>query len=67
MITLTVNGAVRQLRSPLNVLQLLDQMQLAGKRVAIERNGEIIPRSLYGTTDLVHGDQLEIVAAVGGG
>lgn len=67
MITLTVNGAARQLPSPLNVLQLLDQMQLAGKRVAIERNGEIIPRSLYEATDLVHGDQLEIVVAVGGG
>jgi len=42
-------------------------MELAGKRVAVERNGEIVPRSLYGATSLVDGDQLEIVVAVGGG
>ena len=42
-------------------------MQLTGKRVAVERNGEIVPRSQYAQIDLRDGDQLEIVVAVGGG
>ena len=67
MIELTINGAVRQVPMPLNVMQLLEHMQLTGKRVAIERNGEIVPRSQDLSVELVHGDQLEIVVAVGGG
>ena len=67
MIELTINGAARQVPMALNVMQLLEYMQLAGKRVAVERNGEIVPRSQYSQVELVHGDQLEIVAAVGGG
>ena len=67
MIELTINGAVRQVPMPLNVMQLLEHMQLTGKRVAVERNGEIVPRSQYLSVELVHGDQLEIVVAVGGG
>lgn len=42
-------------------------MQLGGKRVAVERNGEIVPRSQYVQVKLQDGDQLEIVVAVGGG
>lgn len=67
MIQITVNGATRQIPQHFNLMQLLEEMQLAGKRVAIERNGEIVPRSQYATVDLVAGDQLEIVVAVGGG
>ena len=67
VIEITINGAARQLPTPLNMVQLLEHMQLAGKRVAVERNGEIVPRSQYTQVELVHGDQLEIVAAVGGG
>lgn len=67
MITITVNGAMRRVPTPLNVIQLLEHMQLEGRRVAIERNGEIIPRSQYVAVQLIHGDQIEIVAAVGGG
>jgi sulfur carrier protein len=40
---------------------------LQGKRIAVERNGEIVPRSRYPDTPLTHGDRLEIVGAVGGG
>jgi sulfur carrier protein len=40
---------------------------LAGKRLAVERNGEIVPRSRYADTRLGDGDRLEIVVAVGGG
>jgi sulfur carrier protein len=67
LIQVTINGATRQVPPHLNVAQLLEEMQLAGKRVAIERNGEIVPRSQYARVELMAGDQLEIVVAVGGG
>ena len=67
MITLLVNGEHRSLEPGANVERLLQDLALAGKRVAVERNGEIIPRSEYRNTALAEGDQLEIVVAVGGG
>ena len=67
MIALTVNGEARRFEQPLNCQQLLEQLQLAGKRVALERNGEIVPRSRHGEQMLADGDRLEIVVAVGGG
>ena len=67
MIQLTINGATRQIPPHFNLVQLLDEMQLTGKRVAIERNGEIVPRSQYAAVELLPNDQLEIVVAVGGG
>jgi len=67
VIELTINGAARQVSMPLNMIQLLEHMQLGGKRVAIERNGEIVPRSQYAQIELAQGDQIEIVVAVGGG
>jgi sulfur carrier protein len=51
----------------LNITQLLEHMGLQGKRIAVERNGEIIPRSKFSQPMLVDGDSLEIVVAVGGG
>lgn len=51
----------------LNVTQLLKHMGLQGKRIAVERNGEIIPRSKFDQPILGDGDRLEIVVAVGGG
>ena len=50
-----------------NVASLLEALEITGKRVAVERNGEIVPRSQFGITLLEQGDQLEIVVAVGGG
>ena len=67
MIELTVNGALQTFPQNMSVAQLLEQMNLVGKRVAIERNGEIVPRSQFGDVQLASGDQLEIVVAVGGG
>jgi len=67
LIQITINGAARQIQQTLNLTQLLVEMQLAGKRVAVERNGEIVPRSQYDATALQANDQLEIVVAVGGG
>lgn len=63
----TVNGEPLELRPGTTVAALLDSMEVAGKRVAVERNGEIVPRSCHGTTLLATGDRLEIVIAVGGG
>ncbi len=51
----------------MTVTQLLEQMGLQGKRIAVERNGEIIPRSTFDQPVLADGDRLEIVVAVGGG
>ena len=67
MIEVTVNGATRQIRPDATVAALLDAMRLTGKRLAVERNGEIVPRSRHGATALLAGDKLEIVVAVGGG
>jgi len=68
MIHLTINGNARQFEfAQLNVAELVQTLGLSGKRLAIERNGEIVPRSLFEQTPLTSGDQLEIVGAVGGG
>ncbi len=67
MITLNINGEPRQLSGNPTVATLIDEMGLAGKRVALERNGEIVPRSAFNTQQLSDGDKLEIVVAVGGG
>ena len=67
MITLSINGQQRQFSSPLSVAELLLELDLANKRVAVELNGEIVPRSQHAAVNLADFDQLEIVVAVGGG
>jgi sulfur carrier protein len=67
LIALTVNGETHRFDQALNCLELLDRLALAGKRVALECNGEIVPRSRLGQHMLGDGDCLEIVVAVGGG
>ncbi len=67
MITLKINGESRQFSAVLTVAGLIEALGYAGKRIAIEKNGEIVPKSLHATTPLSSGDQLEIVVAVGGG
>ena len=67
MITLSVNGEPRHIAPGASVNRLLESLSLGGKRVAVEKNGEIVPRSRYRETPLTEGDQLEIVVAVGGG
>ncbi|GAO35930.1 thiamine biosynthesis protein ThiS [Sulfuricella sp. T08] len=64
---LTVNGAPHSFEQNPNLSQLLETLKLTGNRLAVERNGEIVPRSQFGETVLADGDQLEIVVAVGGG
>jgi sulfur carrier protein len=67
VIAIIVNGERRQFERSLNCAELLGRLDLAGKRVALERNGEIVPRSRYAQQVLADGDRLEIVVAVGGG
>jgi sulfur carrier protein len=66
-IHVTLNGAHREFPAPLTFSQLVDEMSLAGRRIAVERNGEIVPRSGFATTRLADGDRIEVVVAVGGG
>ena len=67
MIQLSVNGQVQRVEPGANVARLLELLALSEKRVAVEKNGEIVPRSQYPSTRLAEGDALEIVVAVGGG
>ena len=67
MINITVNGDTRLYAGPLALSDLLHSMALAGKKIAVERNGEIVPRGAHGATLLADGDRLEVVVAVGGG
>jgi len=67
MIQVTVNGAPHRFEHPLDVAELVARLELAGKKIAVERNGEIVPKSAHAATFLADGDALEIVVAVGGG
>jgi len=67
VIEVNVNGAVQRFEPDIDIAALLERLELAGKRVAVERNGEIVPRSRFAQTALANGDHLEIVVAVGGG
>ena len=65
---LTINGKLRSFeQSTFTVAQLVAELALEGKRLAIECNGEIVPRSQFAEANLKDGDKLEIVGAVGGG
>ncbi|WP_020167375.1 MULTISPECIES: sulfur carrier protein ThiS [Methylotenera] len=63
-----INGNARVFDvAELTVASLVVVLDLTGKRLAIERNGEIVPRSQFADVHLQDGDKLEIVGAVGGG
>ena len=64
---ITVNGEERRFEAPMNVLELLAALELEPKKIAVERNLEIVPRSLFDETALADGDAIEIVQFVGGG
>ncbi|NQV70135.1 MAG: sulfur carrier protein ThiS [Pseudohongiella sp.] len=64
---IVVNGKPQALEAQTNLQQLLENLQLGQGRIAIELNGEIVPRSLFQQTILQNDDSLEIVQAIGGG
>ena len=67
MITVRINGETRQYNQTITIASLIEELDLTGKRIALERNGEIVPRSLFAAQQLADGDKLEVVVAVGGG
>ncbi len=65
---LTLNGSSHHFDPPPStVAELVRALNLEGKRIAVEMNGEIVPKSRYAQTRVAAGDRLEVVAAVGGG
>ena len=66
-LAVSVNGAQHHCPPGTSIALLLDMLALKGKKIAVERNGEVIPRSQHASTPLSQGDVLEIVVAVGGG
>lgn len=64
---IVVNGQERVVGAPVTVAVLLDQLGLGGKRVAVEVNREIVPRSRHGEVQLRDSDRVEVVFAIGGG
>jgi sulfur carrier protein len=64
---ITVNGQERALAAPVTVAVLLDTLDMAGKRVAVEVNREIVPRSRHAEFQIHDSDRVEVVFAIGGG
>ncbi len=67
MITIVLNGENKQIDDNSSIEQLLHNLDLGNKRLAVEINQEIIPRSNYGRHTLEESDKVEIVQAIGGG
>lgn len=62
-----LNGQPTEAPDGLSVAELIRQLQWSGRRLAVELNGEILPRSEHATTRLKAGDRVEVVHAIGGG
>lgn len=67
MLQLTVNGEAREMAPGSRVADLVSALGLDGRKIAVERNLEIVPRSRYALDALAQDDRIEIVAFVGGG
>jgi sulfur carrier protein len=65
--TIVLNGETREIEPGQTVSDLLSEIGLDSRQVAVERNREIVPRAEHGTAVLAEGDQLEVVTFVGGG
>jgi thiamine biosynthesis protein ThiS len=62
-----INGESRELAANLTVAMMLAQIGIDTRKVAVERNLEIVPKSAFATTEIEDGDRLEIVHFIGGG
>ena len=67
MLSIVVNGSSRVCTDQATIADLVRELALEGKRVAVECNGEIVPKSQHADTLLASGDRIEVVRAVGGG
>ena len=65
--TLTINGEARELAPVATLAELIAALELDTRKVAVERNLEIVPRSLHAATPVADGDRIEIVHFIGGG
>lgn len=66
-LSIKINGETKTYTNIETLHDLLSELNYLGKRLAVELNGEIVPKSEYQNTKLNNGDSLEIVVAVGGG
>lgn len=64
---ITLNGEPYSIPGPLTIADLLARLEIDPRRVAVERNIVVIKRAAYDTTEIVEGDEIEIVNFVGGG
>lgn len=64
---ISVNGEMRSFQGVADVAALVAELGLDARKVAVERNLEIVPRSVYAATPLADGDRIEIVTFIGGG
>ena len=67
MIAITVNGRAVEIQSPMSVQQLLDTVDVPPNYLAVEVNGEVVPREAFPTVIVSAGDEVEVVTLVGGG
>ena len=66
-IDVVINGQPRAVNTGTTVAALIGELGLGGRKVAVERNREVVPRAQHATTVLADGDRLEVVTFVGGG
>jgi thiamine biosynthesis protein ThiS len=64
---ITINGEDREIRDGWTVADLVSELKLSGRPIAVERNREVVPKTRHPETPLEEGDRLEIVSFVGGG
>ena len=64
---LTLNGEIHNLPDDLTITGLIAHLGLSNKKIAVERNLEVVPKSTFGEVKLAEGDKLEIIHFIGGG
>jgi thiamine biosynthesis protein ThiS len=67
LIDIVINGETRRVAPGTTVAALVVELGLGDRRVAVERNREVVPRAQHASTVLAAGDRLEVVTFVGGG
>ena len=67
MISVTVNGEPRSIATGSSIVAMLESLGLDPRKIAVEHNGEVVPRSTLGGVEVKDGDSFEIVHFVGGG
>ena len=66
-VTIQLNGETREITQGVSLVDLLEHLGLDPTKVAVERNLEVVPKSVYAETKLDGGDRIEIVQFIGGG